>query len=536
MVGLPEYLAYWGFSKHPFSLSPDPDMLFLSAQHQEALMRLKYGVISNKGGVLLISENAGDGKTSILRRLIAELTDEYEGRIKIAFIDHPTLTVNQMIAEIARQLGVAKVRKEKIDNLNLLRVKLTELHEAGTKPLVIVDEGQMLAHKPDILQELRILLNFCVSDAFLLSFIFSGQKPLEGAIKKMPEFWQRLPVRFFLRNLDLRDTGELIRHRVRVAGQSEREVFSQTGIEGIYRFSQGCPRVICSIADLALLVGFSRRSMKIDFGEVSQATTDMTKSGELYHYFSFMESNKARPKKKNCPSCGKFVKQTDQVCGHCGDSLAARPGEDDARGEKVQCPACLQIGGPSARCSFCGFLLAQACPRCQHRNPADGSGCFYCGYPLPGRDAIAARELEHGLRGIGIGSTPENLQLRYPLLRDEGRVYLACLAPRLPFFGERPILKCGGNSMEGSFFLTDHSLVFVNGTVRRRIAYPDIRNLTVTMGERHGNACRPRLSVALENENLEIVVPVKTEKPIQLASLISDFVTNKRHSTSSTLR
>src|SRR6185436_7670618 len=251
------------------------------------LLRLKYGVMSNKGGGLLVSENAGDGKTSLLRRREQDLVEEYQGAIKIAFIDHPTLTVNQMVAEIARLLGVPRVRKEKIDNLNALRAKLLDRHQAGIKSLVMVDEGQMLARRPDILQELRILLNFCVSDSFLLSFVFSGQKPLEEALKQMPEFWQRLPVRFFLRNLDLKDTGELVRYRVRRAGQTEREIFTPTALEGIYRHSQGCPRVVCSLADLALLVGHSLRSQKVDFIEVSQAVADMSRSGEAFHYYSF---------------------------------------------------------------------------------------------------------------------------------------------------------------------------------------------------------------------------------------------------------
>ncbi|MBI2841189.1 MAG: AAA family ATPase [Acidobacteria bacterium] len=523
---VPEYLSYWGFARHPFSLSPDPDMLFLSAQHQEALMRLKYGVVSNKGGVLLISENAGDGKTSILRRLVEELTEEYEGNIKIAFIDHPTLTVNQMIAEIARQLGVARVRKEKIDNLNALRVKLEELHHAGTKALVIVDEGQMLVHKPDILQELRILLNFCVSDTFLLSFVFSGQKPLEGAVKKMPEFWQRLPVRFFLKNLDLRDTGDLIKYRVRAAGQLDREVFTATAIEGIHRFSQGVPRVICSIADLSLLVGHSLRSQKIDFGEVSQATNDMTRSGELFHYFNFMESKGHKRRTYQCSGCGKRVKATDESCPQCGQSLGNKT-EKQIEQEQVQCPSCQHVGSPSARCAFCGFLVFQSCPRCQRRNPAESSGCFHCGYPLPGRQVIVDREFEEGLRKLGITRVPEKVTRRFPLLRGEGTVYMGSVAPRL-WWGERAELELRDSKVAGSFFVTEKSLVFSNGSVNRKMTYPQIRNLSITIGEKQGEMARPRMSVVLEAEEVKIGFPVKTDRPVQLASLMSDFVTNKR--------
>ncbi|MEA1997039.1 MAG: AAA family ATPase, partial [Gemmatimonadota bacterium] len=145
----PEYLRYWGLSKPPFSLTPDPDMLYMSNQHKEGLVRLKYAVASNKGGVLLVSENAGDGKTTLLAKLRRELDEEYKGLCRVVFIDHPTLTANQMVIEISRQLGLPAGTKDKLTLLNELRRFLLECHKFGEKCLVILDEGQMLCHRPD---------------------------------------------------------------------------------------------------------------------------------------------------------------------------------------------------------------------------------------------------------------------------------------------------------------------------------------------------------------------------------------------------
>ena len=287
-----DYHKYWGLTSAPFSLTPDPTSLYMSKQHRECLLRLKYGIMANKGGALLISENAGDGKTSVLRRLMTDLIAEEPGDVKVAFIDHPTLTPCQMIQEMSRQLGIEKPSRSKVTALNQLRSFLAERYYAGGRSVVIVDEGQMLAHRPDILQELRILLNFCLSDAFLLSFILSGQRALEGVMRAMPEFWQRLPVRFFLGNLDFRDTRELIRFRLQRAGLPEElEIFTHEAYEEIYKFSEGCPRVICSVADLALVVGRSVRARCIDAMEAAQACADMDKhSGDSFHYYHFLKS------------------------------------------------------------------------------------------------------------------------------------------------------------------------------------------------------------------------------------------------------
>ncbi|MDH4229326.1 MAG: AAA family ATPase [Nitrospirota bacterium] len=286
---LSAYLQYWGLKEPPFSLAPSPRMFYLSDQHRECLMRLKYAIHSGKGGALLVSEHAGDGKTTTLQLLMQQLVEETNDRIRIAFLDYPTMTPAQMVAEIARQLGVDGVSGDKVRDINLLREHLRACHGRGIRNLVVVDEGQMMAEQPELLQEFRILLNFCVGGEFLLSFILSGQAPLDAAVRAFPEFWQRLPVRYMLRNLGAADTRNLVHHRLAIAGAA-RPLFTDTALEGVFRFSQGCPRVICAVADLALVVGHSNRSRYVDFAEVTQACSDMEHSSSSIHYYDFLNA------------------------------------------------------------------------------------------------------------------------------------------------------------------------------------------------------------------------------------------------------
>ena len=295
-----DYLEYWGLARQPYSLAPCPETLFLSKQHAECLLRLKYAVVAGKGGALLVSEHPGDGKTTVLRRLAMDLQDEFESEVRVAFVDHPTLTPVQMLQEISRQIGIEKPYRTKVRALNAFRERLLQLHEAGEKVVVIVDEGQMLEHRPDLLQELRILLNFCVGDSFLLSFILSGQVALEGMIRGMPEFWQRMPVRFFLKNLDAADTRDLVRHRLRVAGlAADREIFTPQALQKIHLITGGCPRIICSIADLALVMGRSAGVRLVDLPQVAQAHADMEKRcSDSFPYYHFLHSAESAERSK----------------------------------------------------------------------------------------------------------------------------------------------------------------------------------------------------------------------------------------------
>jgi len=284
---LTKCLAHWGLHSSPFAMSPDPDLLYPSKQHGECLLRLKYALHSNKGGALVVSNNAGDGKTTVLRRLIRDLNEELAGRIAIAVIDHPSLTPNQMVQEICSQLGVLNPSRERRRNLNQLKQRLQHFHAQGAKCVIAVDEGQMLKDRPDTLQELRILLNYSYDKEFLLTFILLGQKELEETIRAIPEFWQRLPVRYFLGSLDRSDTRGLICHRLACCGYQGEDCFTPEGYEAVYTHSKGIPRVICSIADLALLIGYSNRVHRVDEIIVEEACRDMEGEGQGFHYFRF---------------------------------------------------------------------------------------------------------------------------------------------------------------------------------------------------------------------------------------------------------
>lgn len=291
---LQEYLQYWGLKSVPFALTPDPRLLYLSKIHRECLMRLKYAIHANKGGALIVSEHAGDGKTTLIRRLIADLEAEFRNAVSVALIDHPSLTPNQMVQEICRQLGVHNPSPNRSRNLQQLRERLEYFHNLGNKCVIIVDEGQMLKDRLDTLQELRILLNFCLSSEFLLTFILMGQKELESTIKGIPEFWQRLPVRYFLGNLDRSDTEEMIRFRLTQSGYEGPDIFTPDGYDAVYNYSKGIPRVICSVADTALLIGYSSRVRTVDMLIVHEACADLEGSQQGFHYYRFLREEQRR--------------------------------------------------------------------------------------------------------------------------------------------------------------------------------------------------------------------------------------------------
>jgi type II secretory pathway predicted ATPase ExeA len=291
-----QYIEYWGLTHHPFLLAPDSKMMCVTGQYYECLERLKYAIYTNKGGVLIVSEDAGLGKTTILLKLVDEMKEEYGDAFRFAFVDQPALSPAQMIAQITRSITGTEPSEDKLKNLTMLREALLEANGQGGKSIIIVDEAQMLCEAHDVLQELRTLINLTHNGQYLHTFILSGQRALWNTIKGMPEFWQRLPVRYYFIPLRVEETKEMVRFRLTKAGLEEgREIFDNDALEIIHRFSRGSPRTVIALSDLALLVGYTNHSSKITFKEVSKAINTMSGKGET---LPFMKTER----KDNGPS------------------------------------------------------------------------------------------------------------------------------------------------------------------------------------------------------------------------------------------
>ena len=274
------YLDYWGLEKDPFYLAPDNEMMYLGGQYYECFERLLYAVNSNKGGSLLVSEEAGLGKTTILLKLVAELKWRYRENFRCAFIDHPTLTVAQLISQISGSLVPAEPQADKSLNLARMKEGLTRLKKEGGKALIVIDEAHVLGERPDVLQDLRMLLNLTHEKEYLFTMVLSGQRPLWDTMKAIPEFWQRLPVKSYLVPLALRETAELISCRIYKAGhEGDEEIFTDEALEIIQRFTGGLPRSIVALCDLCLLIGATYQARKIGFKEVSKAMHVMSGKG-----------------------------------------------------------------------------------------------------------------------------------------------------------------------------------------------------------------------------------------------------------------
>ena len=248
------YNKYWGLTEPAFENVADPEFLYKSAQHKQALYRMIYAVKTHKGGAMLVGE-IGCGKTLISQALVVELMPE--GKWEFSVITQPMLDPVELLKEILYQLGTDYSLKTKTDLLHVLHDQMIENHESGRHTVLIVDEAQAITNK-ETFDQLRLLTNFQLSKKFLLTLILVGQPDLEQKMSNIPALADRLNIRYRLGVLSPSETQQYIGHRLRIAG-SDNHIFTKEAIQAVYRYSRGIPRKINNLCDLTLLVAFNRK-------------------------------------------------------------------------------------------------------------------------------------------------------------------------------------------------------------------------------------------------------------------------------------
>lgn len=265
------YLNYFGLSEASFSITPDPQYLFLSEQHREALAHLLYGAGENGGFVLLTGE-VGTGKTTICRAFLEQTPEQ----VDVALVLNPAMTAIELMHAICQEFGVAT--SEHHDSVKVLVDRLNDYlldaHARGRHPVVVIDEAQNL--RPRVLEQVRLLTNLETSKQKLLQIFLIGQPELREilASQELRQLNQRITARFHLSPLSLRETAAYVDHRITVAGV-QRPLFSAAALREVYRRSRGVPRLINLICDRSLLGAAVSRRMQVTPAIVRRAAHEL---------------------------------------------------------------------------------------------------------------------------------------------------------------------------------------------------------------------------------------------------------------------
>lgn len=251
------YRSHYNLVEKPFQLSTDPRFLWLGEKHKEALATLRYGVIDQKG-FLLVAGDVGTGKTTLINALLESI----EENTLVASITDPALNLIDFLNLVAASFDIPEKFDNKVDFIVSFSRFLKKVYSENKNVLLIIDEVHSLSK--ELLEHIRLLSNIELPEEKLISIFFVGQNEINQTLA-LPEcraLRQRISLIYQIEPLSESETFEYIKHRLKVAG-TEKALFHKKAVEEIYRFSNGYPRLINTICDLALLTGYARDLKKI---------------------------------------------------------------------------------------------------------------------------------------------------------------------------------------------------------------------------------------------------------------------------------
>lgn len=262
------YLQFYGLARKPFSKTPDPEFLFPSRQHAEALARLSHAVEERE--VAVLTGEVGAGKTTLSRALV----DAYADSCRFSLVVNPALPPAQLLAAVAEGFGLSPGRR-KVDAFGAVAEHVARLDAEGLFGVVLVDEAQLLPGRAAY-DELRLLTNVAADDRALVGLVLIGQPELRErlAARGGEAFRQRVGVAYHLGPLDPDDTARYLAHRLAVAGRRT-PLFDGAAVGAIHRLSGGLPRRVNQLAAGALLEGFARGVETLSADVVEAVGLDM---------------------------------------------------------------------------------------------------------------------------------------------------------------------------------------------------------------------------------------------------------------------
>jgi type II secretory pathway predicted ATPase ExeA len=269
------YEAFYGLREKPFSILPDPDLIYWGTNHRLAFAMLEFGVM-NSAGFTVITGEVGSGKTTLLRYLLRRLNPQ----ISVGLISNTPRSKEGLLGWVMMSLNQPFEEMPYPALYKKFQDFLHEEYHGGRHVILIVDEAQNLGL--DTLEELRMLSNVNVDKHQLLQIILVGQPELKDMLRtpQLRQFAQRVSSDFHLKPLNSDEVVQYINYRLGAAG-GQTELFSVQACKLIAEASHGIPRTINILCDTALVYGFASGAQLITTDMVMQVIENKEQFGVL---------------------------------------------------------------------------------------------------------------------------------------------------------------------------------------------------------------------------------------------------------------
>jgi general secretion pathway protein A len=251
------YESHWKLSARPFENRIDGQFYYPAETHQAALLKLHYA-IENRRAAALLCGPGGMGKSLVIDALRRQLNDTFQPVCQLVF---PAMNSDQLLRYLVDQVeaGQDDGERDLASDVRKFERFLRDNLAKDRHAVIVVDEAHVL-EQFDLLEPLRLLLNIAATASegeSAWTLVLSGQPTLLSHVERYHALDERLGVKCMLNRFLPEETTGYIQHRLRAVGADAEEIFDYAALERVHALSQGIPRRINRLCDLALMVGYA---------------------------------------------------------------------------------------------------------------------------------------------------------------------------------------------------------------------------------------------------------------------------------------
>lgn len=273
-----DLLAYWNLRERPFEPTWDTRFFFQSRDHDEALNRLTFLVGERTMLFGMLTGEIGCGKT-LTRAVFSERLDPR--RFCVATQESSAFSFSELLGLVLEDLegNPPDAGNTKFARVERLKKIVQRVHQEGRHLVLVFDEAQDMT--PATLNELKLLTNLNRAGQSYLTIVLVGQPELRPLVTSLPQINQRISLRFHLNALDLEDSTNYLRHRLKVAGHPTGELFALDATDRAYQATLGVPRELNRVAKLSLEFAWVKEYPQVNLKAVEAVVRDLERHQNL---------------------------------------------------------------------------------------------------------------------------------------------------------------------------------------------------------------------------------------------------------------
>jgi type II secretory pathway predicted ATPase ExeA len=266
------YLKRFGLTAPPLPKNAQGKTFFANTPGFQKLRR-GFVRLCDEPGLGLATAESGVGKTTAIRQLCSELPrPDYH----ISYLSDTDCSPLALYHGMADALGAQPSHRRDRLWVSLKKTLLHMVDEQGIKPIIVVDEGQLLSDR--FLGNLSAFLNYHFDSRDVFTLWLVGMPALARCLSRQlhSALAMRVAASVHLEPISQRDLfAEFVEHGLTSVGATQK-LFSDSALELLFRASRGIPRMASKILRTALQLAHERDQNFIDDPVMEAAIDEMT--------------------------------------------------------------------------------------------------------------------------------------------------------------------------------------------------------------------------------------------------------------------